>query len=209
MNFQLSEKRNPVFEVKGLSHVAMVVADMQRTVDFYQGVLGFPLVKTTELPGGGGQHFFFDMGDGHASLAFFWFPEGRSVEPGITVPKNNVGDLTNAGQPDSYTTAIGSLNHLAFNVDPDKILAYKKKLEDLGIWVSPVMYHYENELGFGNEPDETLWLSSVYFRDPDGIQLEFGAWSRSFTAEDVRHVPATTSSAPPAVVQQRSAHEST
>jgi len=207
MNFRLSRKTNPVFQVKGLSHVALVVADMQRTVDFYQGVLGFPLIKTTELPFGGGQHFFFDMGDGQGSLAFFWFPVAQSVAPGITVPKNNVGDLTAAGKPDSFTTAIGSLNHIAFNVEPEKILEYKKKLEDLGIWVSPVMYHYENELGFGNDPDNTLWLSSIYFRDPDGIQLEFGAWSRPFTDADVSHKPMVASSAPPAVVQRRSAHE--
>jgi catechol 2,3-dioxygenase-like lactoylglutathione lyase family enzyme len=207
MRFRLSNKTNPVFQVKGLSHVALVVADMQRTVDFYQGVLGFPLIKTTELPYGGGQHFFFDIGDGQGSLAFFWFPVVRSVEPGITVPKRNIGDLTAPGNPDSYTTAIGSLNHIAFNVEPAKILQYKKKLEDLGIWVSPVMYHYETEHGIGNDPDETLWLSSIYFRDPDGIQLEFGAWSRPLTDADVRHKPATVNTAPPALVQRSTADE--
>jgi len=42
MDFKLSERKNPKFQIKGLSHVALVVSDMQRTVDFYQGVLGFP-----------------------------------------------------------------------------------------------------------------------------------------------------------------------
>lgn len=207
MNVSLSDKKNSVFQVKGLSHVALVVADMKRTVDFYQGVLGFPLIKTTELPFGGGQHFFFDIGDGQGSLAFFWFPVTHAVEPGITVPKNNIGDLTGAGEPNGYTTAIGSLNHIAFNVEPEQILEYKKKLEDRGIWVSPVMYHYECEHGIGNDPDETLWLSSVYFRDPDGIQLEFGAWSRRLTDADVSHKPATSSDAPPPFAQLHGVHE--
>jgi len=52
----------------------VVCSDMARTVDFYSGLLGFPLVKTVELPGGRGQHFFFDIGGG-GSLAFFWFPD--------------------------------------------------------------------------------------------------------------------------------------
>ena len=207
MSLRLSEKKNRVFDIKGLSHVALVSADMKRTVDFYQGVLGFPLIKTTELPKGLGQHFFFDMGDGHGTLAFFFFPVTHAVEPGITVPKNNVGDINPAGVTEGYTTAIGSLNHIAFNVDPEMIPVYKKKLEDLGIWVSPIMYHYKSELGIGPNPDETLWLTSIYFRDPDGIQLEFGGWSRHFTEDDIDLEPATSADAPPPFVQRRSAYE--
>ena len=64
-------------KVRGLNHLALVCSDMARTVDFYTNVLGFPLVKTVELPGGRGQHFFFDIGNGNGqTLAFFWFPDG-------------------------------------------------------------------------------------------------------------------------------------
>ena len=56
---------NPEFELRGLNHVAMVCKDMQRTVDFYANVLGMKLIRTLDLPGGSGQHFFFDMGGGH------------------------------------------------------------------------------------------------------------------------------------------------
>jgi catechol 2,3-dioxygenase-like lactoylglutathione lyase family enzyme len=52
---------------------------MARTVDFYSNVLGFPLVKTVELPAGWGQHFFFDIGGG-ATLAFFWFPGSGALK---------------------------------------------------------------------------------------------------------------------------------
>ena len=62
---------NAEFELRGINHLALVCRDMARTVDFYSGVLGMPLVKTIELPFGGGQHFFFDIGGGDC-LAFFW-----------------------------------------------------------------------------------------------------------------------------------------
>ena len=60
---------NTQFEFKGVNHLALVCKDMARTVEFYRDVLGMPLVKTIDLPGGRGQHFFFDMGNGD-SLAF-------------------------------------------------------------------------------------------------------------------------------------------
>ena len=41
---------NPEFELRGVHHLALVCRDMARTVDFYTGVLGMPLVKTIELP---------------------------------------------------------------------------------------------------------------------------------------------------------------
>jgi catechol 2,3-dioxygenase-like lactoylglutathione lyase family enzyme len=201
MDSKLSERKNPKFEIKGLSHVAIVVSDMQRAIDFYQGVLGFPLIKTLELAGHSGQHFFFDMGDGQSSLAFFWFPVLHRVEPGITVPKNNVGEFEESGEAVGSTTAIGSLNHIAFNVDAEKILEYNTMLEAAGVAVSPVIYHYDNDAGFGDEPDETLWCTSIYFKDPDGILLEFSAWSRPLTNDDVRHRPATANDARAPTVQ--------
>src|SRR5215831_8846205 len=66
--------RNTAFTLNGVNHLALVCRDMARTVDFYTNVLGMALVKTIDLPGGG-QHFFFDMGNGNL-LAFFWFPGG-------------------------------------------------------------------------------------------------------------------------------------
>ena len=39
---------NREFELGGINHVALVCADMQRTVDFYSGVLGMPLSKSLD-----------------------------------------------------------------------------------------------------------------------------------------------------------------
>ncbi len=70
------------FEYTGVNHIALVCKDMAETVDFYEGLLGMPLVKTIGFPGGRGQHFFFDCGKG-ATLAFMWFADGPPAAPGI------------------------------------------------------------------------------------------------------------------------------
>ena len=93
--------------LRGINHLALVCSDMARTVDFYSGVLGMPLIKTIELPGELGQHFFFDCGGGD-SLAFFWFPAAPAAQPGISAPsaRPDRGDLT---------SAVSSMNHVAFS----------------------------------------------------------------------------------------------
>ena len=86
---------NGRFELQGINHLALVCRDMARTVDFYTNVLGMPLVKTIELPGGMGQHFFFDCGGGDC-LAFFWFPDAPDGVPGVSRP----GGAPRPGRPD-------------------------------------------------------------------------------------------------------------
>src|SRR5579871_4343534 len=99
------------FELSGVNHLALVCRDMARTVEFYQDTLGMPLVKTIDLPRGMGQHFFFDIGNGD-SLAFFWFPGAPAASPGVSAP----AALPGVGE---ITTAVGSMNHVAFNVPAD------------------------------------------------------------------------------------------
>ena len=106
-------RSNEEFEIGGVSHVALVCRDMARTVDFYQGVLGMPLVKTIELPVGMGQHFFFDIGNGDC-LAFFWFPNAPEPAPGVSAAPA----LPTEGE---IVSAIGSMNHLAFNVPAEQV----------------------------------------------------------------------------------------
>lgn len=186
----LSKKTNPKFDVKGLNHVAIVCKDMKKTVEFYEDVLGMPLIKTCDLPFGMGQHFFFDMGNG-ASMAFFWFPEAAEVAPGTTVPKTLMGEMGD------ITTAIGSMNHIAFTVDADKLEEYKARLEKSGVKVSPILHHDDSPVGFNfAEKTPTRWVSSIYFQDPDGIQLEFAGWIRMMGDGDVAHTPASVADKP-------------
>jgi catechol 2,3-dioxygenase-like lactoylglutathione lyase family enzyme len=170
------------FETSGINHLALVCSDMQQTVDFYEGVLGFPLVKTIELPAGMGQHFFFDIGGGD-HLAFFWFPDAPPAAPGIASPR---------ARPDQgeLTTAIASMNHVAFDVPADRIEEYRDRLLAAGIDCTEVANHDDSEWGIAKQMHDGVFVRSVYFQDPDGILLEFAAWTKTFTAADVSHTPA-------------------
>lgn len=175
--------KNEKFEIRGVNHLALTCKDMKRTVDFYSGVLGMPLTKTIDLPRGMGQHFFFDIGNGD-SLAFFWFPDSPDSQPGVTHPANLVGR-------GSITTAHASMNHIAFDVAAEKIDEYQKRLVDAGVEVTPVISHDDSDDQASLDISESTFVRSLYFMDPDGIQLEFAAWTRAMTDDDVKHEPAT------------------
>jgi catechol 2,3-dioxygenase-like lactoylglutathione lyase family enzyme len=169
------------FELRGVNHLALVCRDMERTVDFYTNVLGMPLIRTIELPMGMGQHFFFDCGGGD-SLAFFWFPEAPEPVPGVS---------SAAGRPDQadLTTAIGSMNHVAFDVAPEKIEEYRERLIAAGVPCTDIANHDDSEFGISEKMHDGVYIRSVYFVDPDGILLEFACWLREFRPEDVSHAP--------------------
>ena len=172
---------NDKFQLRGINHLALVCKDMQRTVDFYSGVLGMPLIKTIDLPQSSGQHFFFDAGNGDA-LAFFWFPDAPDSVPGVTHPANRLGR-------GSLATAHASMNHVAFDVPEEKIEEYQKKLEAAGIEVTPVINHDESETQASLELTDSTFVRSIYFTDPDGIMLEFAAWTRELDERDVNTEP--------------------
>jgi len=97
---------------RGIHHVALLSADVERTVRFYQGVLEFPLTEIFEnrdYPGS--NHFFFDLGNGNL-LAFFDFP-GLDLGP--------------------YAEVLGGLHHIAISVTPQQWERLKARLDDAGV----------------------------------------------------------------------------
>jgi catechol 2,3-dioxygenase-like lactoylglutathione lyase family enzyme len=174
-------RSNDKFEIQGINHLALVCKDMKRTVDFYSGVLGMPLTKTINLPHGMGQHFFFDIGNGD-QLAFFWFADAPESVPGV-------GNAPGLPGRDSITSAHASMNHVAFNIPLDKVDEYQEKLKAAGIDCTDVVNHDDSE----NQASPTLtpstFVRSIYFLDPDGILLEFAAWTRALDERDVNCEP--------------------
>ena len=179
----MAKRENKEFELRGVNHLALVCKDMARTVDFYSNTLGMPLTKTIDLPGGRGQHFFFDIGNGDG-LAFFWFPGAPEAAPGIASPRNNVGQ-------GSIETAHGSMNHVAFDVPSEKLEEYRDKLRAKGIEVTDVVNHDDTPRQVSPTVNKSTFVRSIYFFDPDGILLEFASWTRELGEGDVRHQPAT------------------
>jgi catechol 2,3-dioxygenase-like lactoylglutathione lyase family enzyme len=102
----------PPSTARGLHHTALISSDVERTIEFYQGVLGFPLtelIENRDYPGS--SHFFFDIGNGNL-LAFFDFP-GLDVGP--------------------YAEVLGGLHHIAISVTPDQWSRLVAKLEGAGV----------------------------------------------------------------------------
>lgn len=97
---------------RGIHHVALICRDVAQTVEFYQGLLGFPLVEMVENRDyAGSTHFFFDVGHGNL-LGFFDFPGHE--------------------HPDFHET-IGGLQHLAISVSPEEFAAAKARLDEGGV----------------------------------------------------------------------------
>jgi catechol 2,3-dioxygenase-like lactoylglutathione lyase family enzyme len=102
----------PASTARGLHHTALISSDVERTVRFYQDVLGFPLtelIENRDYPGS--SHFFFDIGNGNL-LAFFDFP-GLDVGP--------------------YAEVLGGLHHMAISVDPDRWATLVERLTQAGV----------------------------------------------------------------------------
>ena len=97
---------------RGVHHVAVLCADVERTIRFYQDVLEFPLTEIFENRDyKGSNHFFFDIGNGNL-LAFFDFP-GLDLGP--------------------YAEVLGGLHHIAISVEPDRWEHLKGKLDAAGV----------------------------------------------------------------------------
>jgi len=165
------------FAFRGINHLALVCKDMAKTVDFYTNILGMALVKTLELPNGGGQHFFFDAGNGD-TIAFFWFPKAPEAQPGIVQAKRGGG-----------ISAHGSMNHVAINVDLEDLRVYRDRLIAMGVDVTDIKNHGDTTHSMGEDTDPTTFVRSIYFHDPDGIRLELAAWTREFGPQDTTNAP--------------------
>src|SRR5919204_5735755 len=128
--------QRPASTARGVHHMALICSDIERTIEFYQDVLGFPLIELMENRDyKGSTHLFFDIGNNNL-LAFFDFP-GLGLQPGVE--------------------SIGSVQHIAISTDADNLERIKARLEERGI----------PYLG----PDRGV-TTSIYFKDPDGIQIE-------------------------------------
>ncbi|GAB7109929.1 VOC family protein [Streptomyces phaeofaciens JCM 4814] len=104
--------QRPASTARGLHHTALISSDVERTIGFYQDLLGFPLtelIENRDYPGS--SHFFFDIGHGNL-LAFFDFP-GLDVGP--------------------YAEVLGGLHHIAISMEPDRWTEIVRRFDEAGI----------------------------------------------------------------------------
>jgi catechol 2,3-dioxygenase-like lactoylglutathione lyase family enzyme len=118
----------PDSSARGVHHVALLCADVETTVRFYQDLLEFPLTEIFENRDyRGSNHFFFDIGHGNL-LAFFDLP-GLDLGP--------------------YAEVLGGLHHIAISVAPDRWRHLREKLDAAG-----VEYQVESDVSlYFRDPD--------------------------------------------------------
>jgi len=104
-------KGRPSSTARGVHHVALICSDVEQTIRFYQGLLGFPLVELFENRDyKGSTHLFFDLGHDN-TLAFFDFPD-LGLGP--------------------YAEVVGGFHHLAISVGRAQWDAARTRLDEAG-----------------------------------------------------------------------------
>jgi len=148
---------------KGFSHIGLSTLDLDKTRDFYENVLGFKPVRCDIIPikeGGQIRHIFFDTGRDQL-IAFM---EARGV-PGIPA-EYDAGINRGLGVPSAFY-------HFAFEAGTEAALEEKRReLISKGIEVTEIVDHD--------------WANSIYFKDPNGMQLEFCTYTRNLRDEDAQ-----------------------
>jgi catechol 2,3-dioxygenase-like lactoylglutathione lyase family enzyme len=132
---------------RGLHHLALISSSFEQTIEFYQGLLEFPLTELFENRDyKGSTHFFFDIGNGNL-LAFFDFP-------GLDLRE--------------YAELLGGLHHIAISVAPDRWEHLGSKLERAGI----ATQHMSGSSLYFNGPDgERLELIKDDLREMYGTTV--------------------------------------
>ena len=151
-----------MLKTRGFNHIDLGTKDMEATRAFYEGVLGFPLVRADliDIVGKGTmKHFFFDAGNGQ----LIGFMSGQDV----------------TGFPNDFDSGINKglglppgVYHFAFDAETENDLErIKSHLTSHGIEVRGPVEHEG-------------WCKSIYFLDPNGLQLEVCWLQRPFVADD-------------------------
>ena len=143
---------------RGLNHLAMITNDMDKTVKFWTEVMRCPITTTLHLP----------PVDPYAGLTWSDLADKKhyffDIGNGSRIAFFDLGDLA------PETKESGTNHHVALGVaDEDELLENKAHLEAHGVEVSEVVDHF--------------FCRSIYFKDPNGIYMEYAFYTGEWTAE--------------------------
>lgn len=145
----------------GWNHVDLLTEDMEATRHFYEDILGMPVVRRdlVEIDGVGVfKHVFFDCGNGQL-IAFSSGEDAPGFPKGVDTSINKA-------------LGIGPVIHFAFEAgSEEEILELQAHLEAEGVKTRGI-------------EDHEGWCRSLYFRDPNGLQLEACYLTRPIGTED-------------------------
>jgi len=142
-----------IIQAQGVHHIMLVGSNRETTIDFYQGVLGMPLVldqPNLDVPGE--EHLYFDPGDGRL-LTFF-------VRP------------TRVDDPTPNPEGIGNLHHIAFTVSRAVYTQVAQRLNDRGISnTGEIDRGFMYSIYFRDPNGQLLELACYKFVPPEGYTV--------------------------------------
>jgi len=142
----------------GLSHVAICVRDLERTLAFYRDLLGFQVVKDAlqDTRTGGLPHLYRDR---HTQRRVVHLQAGTTPSIPILVITEHPGD-TVGGEP-IMLDQVG-ISHLSFTVASVEEVTKRLLAQGAETCGPPEAFR-----------DAQGRLRTVFFRDPDGILVQF------------------------------------
>lgn len=138
-------------QTQGVHHITMIGADRQTSIDFWEGVLGMPLIfEQPNLDVPSENHLYFDPGDGRLITVFS--NENRTPDP----------------RPNPE--GIGNLHHLAFIVSRATYLQAAQRLNERHISHSgEIDRGFMDSIYFRDPLGQLLELACYKFEPPPGV----------------------------------------
>lgn len=142
-----------IIQTQGVHHITFVGSNRQAIVDFYQGVLGMPLVfEQPNLDVPDELHLYFDPGDGRL-ITFFVRP--TRVDDPAPNPEN-----------------IGNLHHIAYTVSRATYTQVAARLKEFGIAnTGPIDRGFMDSIYFRDPNGQLLEMACFKFAPPEGHTL--------------------------------------
>ena len=173
MNEYPSNQAKPTWEWRGFHHIALVTANLDETIAFYEEVLGMRAGEIYPPVRDRGRHCFIRPGATESwGIHFFEYPEAQLFQSNDALAKL----AENPQAPELFRFLPGALQHLAFSLPSEwEGLALREKLKQLGRLMTPI---YDQGK-----------IRNFIFTDNNGIQLE-AAWPKENSgSEQIQTTP--------------------
>ncbi len=137
-------------QAQGVHHITFVGSNREATIEFYEGVLGMPLVmEQPNLDVPEETHLYFDAGDGRL-ITFF-------VRP------------TRVNDPAPNPEGIGNLHHIAYTVSHATYTQVAQRLYERNIWnTGNIDRGFMDSIYFRDPNGQLLEMACYKFVPPAG-----------------------------------------
>ncbi len=145
--------------ITGVAEIVLSVKDLPRMRRFYEEVLGFPLLSQAAHTKG-----MVADPDGEPTIVFLTIreletPLGRHGHPQLLVLIDYRRHVFAKASFDGHDARRSTLNHLAFEIDPESYDSEAGRLEHLGLAPRRTAF-------------PAMRAKALFFKDPEGNTLE-------------------------------------